>query len=194
MKITKKIKRETFDNTIPKDVSNTPYDVEDSKDNDSEYITNTPTANMIPDSIMNEANEENEMDPNDPNAMAIDGQMIDPNDPNAAMGDPNMLGAGGMMPVDPDLPTSMSEVGKAYELKKIHTRLIVLDRFLSQHQTEKSDSIQIYLRQALDLFHVVISNFRLYINKIDDLIVLFYKFIFKIVEMIKQIISIQREE
>jgi len=95
-------------------------------------------------------------------------------DPSTASGmDPMM---GGEM-TGQTIPMSSSEIGRIYELKKIYSRLTAIEVFLSRSVDSKMLALRKYVAQAIDLFEVVISNIAQYKEKIDDIIVTFYKFL-----------------
>ena len=107
------------------------------------------------------------------NALADAGQM----DPSAGGMDPS---AGGMG-MDPSMggmvPLTSSQIGRVYELKKIYSRLTAIESFLSRTVDQSMLALRKYVAQAIDLFEVVISNMQQYQEKVDDIIVTYYKFL-----------------
>ena len=96
-------------------------------------------------------------------------------------GDPTMGGMGmGGFGEDPNKPTTPKEVGRLYELKKIHSRISAIDMYLSSTLDPDLTVIKEKVTKSSDLFHTVISNFGLYKEKIDDIIVEFYSFLLEV--------------
>jgi len=108
----------------------------------------------------------------DPNSM---GQM----DPATGMpiNDPNAMGGIGGMPMEPNKPQTSSDVGRIYELKKIHSRLNAIDSYLGTMLDTNLEKIKSYVTKTIDMFNTVISNFDLFKEKIDDIIIQFYSFL-----------------
>ena len=75
--------------------------------------------------------------------------------------------------------TQLSDPGKALELKKIFSRLLALQNFLSSSSEEGLAVLKDYVTKSIELFRTVIDNLASYKPKIDDIIVLFYDFIEK---------------
>ena len=110
-------------------------------------------------------------------------------DQSAAMGG---MGAGsdlgmGMGTENPDynMPKTDEQIGRIFELKKIYKRLLSLDTYLSF----SSDPVLIKLRgfttNAVELFEVVIANILKYQDRVDDIIVIYYKFLNLVYSIIK---------
>lgn len=108
------------------------------------------------------------------NALADEGQF-GPGGMDPSMG--GMDQGMGMMPGQPPPLNTPSEIGRVYELKKIYSRLTAVEAFLSRSVDATMLSLRKYVAQAIDLFEVVITNLVQYKDKIDDIIVTFYKFL-----------------
>ena len=112
-----------------------------------------------------------------------EGGEMDPSMDPAAGGemDPNSMGAAGEEP-----PKDPVELGKIYELKKIYSRLVSIESYL----TDSSDTVLLKLRnyvsQAIELFETLAANIKSYTDKLDDIIITFYEFI----EMVYKILKI----
>ena len=106
------------------------------------------------------------------------------------MGAEGMPGEEGMdtgMPGEEDEgPKDKEEVGQAYEMKKIYSRLVSIEQYLNTATDETLIEIRNRISQAIELFRAVISNFDLYKEKIDDIIVQYYKFIDQVYELISK--------
>lgn len=117
----------------------------------------------------------------DPNAM--------PTDPNMSMGgDMGMGGMGGGMGMGMDpgpQQLTSNEIGRIYELKKIYSRLATIETFLQEETNERMVELRAMVSKAIDLFETVISNIQSYKDKLDDIIISFYKFLEKIFEEIR---------
>ncbi len=130
----------------------------------------------------------------DPNA-------VDPNDPNMGMGDPNMggmdMGMGGMGMEDPNAipkPTSSEEVGRIIELKKIFSRLISVEAYLTSTFEPELLKVRELVAQATELFTILMANYSLYKDEIDERIISYYKFIEKVYEVLHKYYSEREEE
>jgi len=105
-------------------------------------------------------------------------------------GDPGMGAEGGdpmaagQMPGAPP-PLTTSQIGKVYELKKIYSRLSSVESFLSRTTDDKILEIRKMVSKAIDLFELVISNFEQYKDKIDEIIIIYYRFLKVVYESIK---------
>lgn len=112
-------------------------------------------------------------------------------DPSMAGGDPSMQDpsmAGGGMPGMPPEMTS-SQLGRVFELKKIYARLTAIESFLARSINQSMLTLRKYVAQAIDLFEIVISNMPQYQDKLDDIIVTFYKFLQYVYESIRKYFS-----
>jgi hypothetical protein len=139
---------------------------------------------FIQDQDMTQDEEANQQMPaQDPSAMG--GGM----DQSAAMGGgmDQYGGMGGGMGTEPDfnMPKTDEQIGRIFELKKIYKRLLSLDTYLSF----SSDPVLIKLRgfttNAVELFEVLIANILKYQDKIDDVIIIYYKFLNLVYSVIK---------
>lgn len=107
-----------------------------------------------------------EEDPNvDPEAM--------PEDPNAAPGE-----EAGQVEIS---------IGRIYELKKIYAKLLAIDKLLDNHSDVAFDETKQKIMEALDLFHIISLNLDKFNDKLDSIIIDFYKFLKDIVEEIAQL-------
>jgi hypothetical protein len=115
----------------------------------------------------------------DPNSMQAQNQPMqqDPNtqvgqgDPNAMMGQDPYGGMGGAVALTPE------EIGRIFELKKIYARLLAIDQHLSFSADEVPLQLREYVSKAVELFETLISNIDTFKDQLDDIIVMFYKFI-----------------
>lgn len=132
---------------------------------DEEYTTHFNLGEQVEEEEqpMEEEEPEEQMDPN----MAGEEQM----DPNAEMG----MGNDQFNMEEP--PKDPNEIGRVYELKKIYSRLVSVESYLSN----SSDIVLIKLRnnvsKAIELFEILSSNFKSYVDRLDEIIIQYYKFI-----------------
>lgn len=95
------------------------------------------------------------------------------------MQDPSMMGGAqdpsmmGMAP--PEGPTSTFDVGRVYELKKIYSRLVSMQSYLAGTTDPNLIKLRNYVSGTMDLFRTLISNIALYKDRLDEIIIVFYK-------------------
>jgi len=87
------------------------------------------------------------------------------------MQDPSMMGMGMETPG----PTDAGEVGRVYELKKIYSRLVSMQSYLAGTTDVNLIKLRNYVSNTMDLFRTLISNIALYKDRLDEIIVVFYK-------------------
>lgn len=87
------------------------------------------------------------------------------------MEDPSMMGMGMGMPG----PADSGEVGRIYELKKIYSRLVSMQSYLAGTTDVNLIKLRNYVSQTMDLFRTLISNIALYKDRLDEIIIVFYK-------------------
>jgi len=106
----------------------------------------------------------------------------EPGGEEAAIEDPAIVGvepgmdAGLEMP-DEEEPLTPSQIGRVYELKKIYTRLSALENMLQDVTDTEMIEVRNLISKAIDLFKTLSSNFDVYKEKLDDIIIIFYKFL-----------------
>lgn len=81
----------------------------------------------------------------------------------------------------------LSVVDKVYRLKKIYSKLIAISRILDYHSDIKFDDLRDEILEAIDLFHIVISNFDSFKDKIDDIIKSYYKLLQNSIEELERL-------
>jgi hypothetical protein len=109
-------------------------------------------------------------------------------------GEEGMGGFSGMPGEEETGPETPGEVGRIYELKKIYSRLISIDK----HLAESTDSTLLKLRQivgqSIEVFEVMIANIDLFKEQVDDIIVLYYEFLERIYGLLKKYYSLKKKE
>ena len=74
-----------------------------------------------------------------------------------------------------DPEEKLSDLDKVIRLKKIYVRLLAISNILDHYSDDEFDDLRNDILEALDLFHVIVSNFDNFRDKIDDIIDNFYK-------------------
>lgn len=121
---------------------------------------------------------QNEVDPN-----------MDPN-MNSNINDPSMNGS--MTNNDPDFNSKI--LGRVFELKKIFARLTAIDEHLQTSSDIKLLKMRVYISDALELFKLLIANIDKFQDKIDEIIVQYYKFLKVFYEKLKEYFDAKRKK
>ena len=129
-----------------------------------------------------------QIDPNqnggvDPNTGINNVGMDGAGDPNASGGmyqDPN-AGLGGMPPAK-----TATEIGRIFELKKIYSRLISIEEYLSFSPNVTLVNLRDYVSKSIQLFEILISNVDSFQDQMDEIIVMFYKFLEYVYEVLNK--------
>lgn len=113
---------------------------------------------------------------------------------NPTMGDDDLGGdmtGMGMMGQEEEEKTS-TELGRIYELKKIYARLISIEAYLGDESDKELLEIRSYISQGVELFEVISSNFNSYKDKLDEIIIIYYKFLLEVYASVKNFYSKQK--
>jgi len=109
--------------------------------------------------------------------------------------DPSMAGMGGVGMGMPEEKEYTDEyIGRVYELKKIFSRLQALSSFLDLATDRKLLKLKSYISSALELFAIVTSNLDSFKDRMDDIIISFYKFLKYAYALLKAYYEKQAEE
>lgn len=100
-------------------------------------------------------------------------------------GGEDMLGGMGMEEED-EGPQDRTDVGRRFELKKIYSRLVAIEAHLNTASDETLVQMRNFVSQAISLFRVLINNIDLYKDKIDEVLVTYYKFVIQTYEMLSK--------
>ncbi len=92
----------------------------------------------------------------------------------------------GRMELGEEEPKNPSEIGRVYELKKIYSRLISIESYLSTSSDITLLNLRNFISQAIDLFETLASNLDSYQDKLNEIIIMFYKFINIVYILLKQ--------
>jgi len=101
------------------------------------------------------------------------------------------MGISGMEEEEPKTP---SEIGRIYELKKIYSRLVSIESFLSTTSDLTLLKLRDYISDAVSLFETLASNLGSFKDKLDKIIVLFYEFLDIVYMMVKEYYKIKSTE
>jgi hypothetical protein len=100
------------------------------------------------------------------------------------MMDPGAMDPGMGQPLpEEDSSKTPSDLGRIYELKKIYTRLTVIEAYLSESSDIKMIETRGVVSKAIELFEIIASNFssfkppRAPEETIDEIIIQYYRFL-----------------
>lgn len=89
----------------------------------------------------------------------------------------DMEGMDGMEMPGEEEPKDPQELGRTYEMKKIYARLISIESYLSTSSDVEILTLRKYVSQSIEMFKVLTANIDSYKDNIDEIIVIFYKFL-----------------
>lgn len=108
------------------------------------------------------------------------------------MGGMDTAGMGmGIPGMEPEEPKTAGQLGRIYELKKIYARLTSIESYLGNESSPELLEIRNLVSKAIELFEVVSSNFDSYKDRLDEIIITYYKFI---MEVYKEVENYFRKE
>jgi len=85
----------------------------------------------------------------------------------------------------PQEQKTASELGRIYELKKIYTRLTSIESYLGNESSQELLEIRNYVSQSIELFEIIAANFDSFKEKLDEVIVMYYKFLIEVYGSVK---------
>jgi len=118
-------------------------------------------------------------------------------------GDPAAMAAGGDMGMDAggmggdpyyEPPKDPRELGRTYELKKIYARLVSIESYLSTSSDVEVLILRKYVSQAIEMFQTISANVESYKDRIDEIIVVFYKFLKLVYSLLDKYFSKKKTE
>ena len=124
-----------------------------------------------------------------PEAAAIDPNTSIDQSAGGMYQDPNAMGGMGL-----DKPKTAEEIGRIFELKKIYSRLISVEEYLSFSPDEILITLRNYVSKCIELFETLISNVDAFKDQIDDIIVVFYKFLERVYAVINRYYKVKNKE
>lgn len=158
----------------------------DEDDNDSSIQIDLSSAKKgvteaegdIPDAPMPEepAAEDPSAEPDMGDDMGGDPGMGDEGMPGGDMSDPGLGDPTAGMPGE-EPPKDPNELGRTYEMKKIYARLVSMNEYLADERSPRIVKTKISIAKAIDLFSIIGANPESYKEKIDEIIVSYYKFL-----------------
>lgn len=167
--------KETIEKTIKKDKTGL---------TEAETTSSTDTSGKIPSTVATSDDPASETSPSENPEVATDkidmpgqedpymrdeenpmGEYQDPNDPFANMEEEKLD------PVD---------IGKLYIMKKIYTRMLISDEKIREFSETEFDGLKDWSREAIEHFQSVVANFDQFKDKLDEVIVLFQRFLVSI--------------
>ena len=108
--------------------------------------------------------------------MGGDDMGMDDTGGDMGMGDDQSMGMDPMGMGGEEVKSS-SELGRIFELKKIYSRLTAIEAYLSDEYNKEMIEVRNFVSSAIELFEIISSNINSYKDKLDDIIVMFYKFL-----------------
>ena len=81
---------------------------------------------------------------------------------------------------------TIEDLGKRYELKRIYSRLVVLNNHLSVSTDKDILKVRNQVVDAIEMFGLVVKNIDLYEDRINEIIIGYYRFILSVYRYIKQ--------
>ena len=128
----------------------------------------------------------------------------DPNMGNAAdlETNPELMGqapAGAASPSDMGATYSpgqhtAGELGRIYELKRIYSRLIMLEKYLSFSTDDNLNILLEKTSKALEMFKLIISNVDEFLDKIDEIIIMYYDFLMATYKILRAYLEVDLEK
>lgn len=107
--------------------------------------------------------------------------------------DPNASGGMGMS-MGMEAPKTANEIGKIFELKKIYSRLLAIEEYLSFSSDEFLFKLRKFVGQSIDLFEILSSNIDSFKDQIDNIIIIYYKFLSEVYGLIKKYYKIKKQK
>ena len=104
----------------------------------------------------------------------------------------------GTMPAMPgeedEVPKDPETLGRIYELKKIYSRLVSIESFLNDVSEPMLLKLRNFVSESIELFQLMINNIDTFKNKTDEIIILYYKFLRIVYELLKQFYENENDE
>ena len=99
--------------------------------------------------------------------------------------DAGMGGDMGMGTPGEEEKKTSTELGRIYELKKIYARLTAIESYLGNESDPELLEVRKYVSQGIELFEVISSNFDSFKGKVDEIIIMYYKFLKEAYETVR---------
>ena len=91
-------------------------------------------------------------------------------------------------------PKDPNEIGRIYELKKIYSRLLSIESYLSDSSDVNLLKLRQYVSQAIEMFEIISANMPSYKDQLDDMIIMYYKFLSVVYTLLKKYYAAQEKE
>lgn len=140
---------------------------------------NTPKMDDIPEPELPE--EPPVKTPKEPTTMPEGGEAAGSMGATPGMETPGMPGE-----EEDEVPQDPEYIGRVYELKKIYSRLVSIESFLNDASDSRLLKLRNYISSSVELFQTLINNVDAYKDNMDELIVLFYKFLLVVYTLLKK--------
>lgn len=181
------------DNLTPRD-DNDYSDVEDLTFSSDDYETNIPYFSTAQDFdyFNTVAHEQATLQDPEEQAAANAQTQVGPNqmgqDPN--MVQPQVDQYGQPVPGTEMIPGQEIQdpnyLGKIYELKKIYSRLVSVESFLDSESDPTLLKLRNYVSSSIELFQMLINNISVFRETIDELIIIYYKFLLEVYSILRE--------
>lgn len=93
-----------------------------------------------------------------------------------------------------EVPKDPETLGRIYELKKIYSRLTSIESFLNDVSEPMLLKLRNFVSESIELFQLMINNVDTFKDRIDEIIVLYYKFLKIVYELLKQFYENEKNE
>lgn len=94
--------------------------------------------------------------------------------------------------VDPE--EQLSDVDKVYRLKKLYAKLLAVSKILDHYSDESFEDLQKKVLESIDIFHIIMSNYDVFKNKINPIIKSFERLLQTSVEEIEKLTKVNKEK
>jgi len=91
-------------------------------------------------------------------------------------------------------PKDPKELGRVYELKKIYARLVSIESYLSTSSDIEILTLRKYVSQAIEMFKTLAANVDSYKDRVDEIIIVFYKFLKGVYKVLEEYYSKESKE
>lgn len=85
-----------------------------------------------------------------------------------------------------------SEIGKVYTIKQLYFKLKGLSKLLEENNDVRLLPLKNKVLKSIDMFQLVINNYETYKEKIDQLIIIFYRFIERTTKILNKYFELRK--
>lgn len=108
---------------------------------------------------------------------------------NSDMGMDGVTGMGTGSEEEEDPEVKIEKVSKAYILKKIYSRLLGISKVLDNLNENEAVELKKEILETLDLFHLIVENYKYFFEVIDEIINLFQKILSEATEKLETLLK-----